>query len=56
MIIFNYQLFKSVGLSGSTSLMMCYLFSATLVRVFTPPFGALAAKQAKLEVLDLNLN
>lgn len=49
-IIFNYQLSRSIGLTGMYGLFLNYLVTATILRAATPPFGKLAAEEAKLEV------
>lgn len=54
-VIFNYQLSRSIGLGGTYGLALNYLVTATLLRAATPPFGKLAAQEAKLEVFSFNL-
>ncbi|RKP03347.1 hypothetical protein CXG81DRAFT_9682 [Caulochytrium protostelioides] len=49
LIIFNYQLARSVGVRGMWLLVVNYLVTASLLRAVTPSFGALAAKEAKFE-------
>ncbi|KAG2198072.1 hypothetical protein INT47_011907 [Mucor saturninus] len=48
-VIFNYQLTKSIGLVGMVGLTINYFVTAKLLRAVTPPFGKLAALEAKLE-------
>ncbi|KAF9362508.1 hypothetical protein BGX34_006010 [Mortierella sp. NVP85] len=48
-IIFNYQLMRSIGLSGMGGLLVSYVITAVLLRKVTPAFGKLAAVEAKLE-------
>ncbi|KAJ3270885.1 hypothetical protein HDV01_007356 [Terramyces sp. JEL0728] len=48
-VIFNYQLGRSIGLSGMWGLTLNYVITATILRAITPPFGKLAAEEAKLE-------
>ncbi|KAI8979239.1 ABC transporter transmembrane region 2-domain-containing protein [Mycotypha africana] len=49
MIIFNYQLTKSIGFVGMLGLSLNYVVTARLLRAVTPSFGKLAAEEAKLE-------
>lgn len=49
-VIFNYQLTKSIGLVGMVGIFINYMVTASLLRAVTPPFGKLAAIEAKLEV------
>jgi ATP-binding cassette, subfamily D (ALD), peroxisomal long-chain fatty acid import protein len=49
-VIFNYQLSRSIGMGGTYGLLLNYIVTATLLRAATPPFGKLAAEEAKLEV------
>ncbi|KAJ3168723.1 hypothetical protein HDU87_000969 [Geranomyces variabilis] len=49
MIIFNYQLARSIGNSGMWGLGVNYIITATILRAATPAFGRLAAVEAKLE-------
>jgi ATP-binding cassette subfamily D (ALD) long-chain fatty acid import protein len=49
-IIFNYQLMRSIGVSGMGGLFVSYVVTAFLLRMVTPAFGKLAAVEAKLEV------
>ncbi|KAF8937251.1 hypothetical protein BGZ58_003029 [Dissophora ornata] len=48
-IIFNYQLMRSIGVSGMGGLFVSYIVTAFLLRMVTPAFGKLAAVEAKLE-------
>ncbi|KAJ2777112.1 ATP-binding cassette long-chain fatty acid transporter pxa1, partial [Coemansia interrupta] len=48
-IIFNIQLIRGVGLQGTVGMFAMYMATASLLRAWTPPFGRMAAKQAKLE-------
>ncbi|KAF9569974.1 hypothetical protein EC968_002375 [Mortierella alpina] len=48
-IIFNYQLMRSIGVSGMGGLFVSYVTTAFLLRMVTPAFGKLAAVEAKLE-------
>ncbi|KAI8357023.1 ABC transporter transmembrane region 2-domain-containing protein [Mortierella sp. GBAus27b] len=48
-IIFNYQLMRSIGVSGMGGLLVSYVITAILLRKVTPAFGKLAAVEAKLE-------
>ncbi|KAH6598034.1 hypothetical protein BASA61_002952 [Batrachochytrium salamandrivorans] len=48
-IIFNYQLARSIGLNGMWGLALNYIVTATVLRAVTPPFGKVAAEEAKLE-------
>lgn len=49
MIIFNYQLARSVGTSGMWGLIINYVITAQLLRAVMPAFGKMAATEAKLE-------
>ncbi|KNC99596.1 uncharacterized protein SPPG_04983 [Spizellomyces punctatus DAOM BR117] len=49
MIIFNYQLARSIGTSGMWGLTVNYFITASILRAVTPSFGKLAAVEAKLE-------
>lgn len=53
LIIFNYQLSRTIGLTGMYGLTLNYIITATILRAATPPFGKLAAEEAKLEVFLL---
>lgn len=55
-IIFNYQLTRSIGVSGMGGLFVSYVITAVLLRKVTPAFGKLAAVEAKLEVCILVTN
>ncbi|KAJ2888221.1 ATP-binding cassette long-chain fatty acid transporter pxa1, partial [Coemansia asiatica] len=48
-IIFNIQLIRGVGLRGTVGMFAMYMATASLLRAWTPPFGKMAAAQAKLE-------
>ncbi|KAJ1818868.1 ATP-binding cassette long-chain fatty acid transporter pxa1 [Coemansia sp. RSA 2599] len=48
-IIFNIQLIRGVGLQGTVGMFAMYMATASLLRAWTPPFGKMAAAQAKLE-------
>jgi ATP-binding cassette subfamily D (ALD) long-chain fatty acid import protein len=48
-VIFNYQLFNSIGGAGMVILFVNYILTANLLRAVTPGFGKLAAVEAKLE-------
>jgi ATP-binding cassette subfamily D (ALD) long-chain fatty acid import protein len=49
LIIFNYQLSRTIGLAGMWGLALNYVVTASILRAATPPFGKLAAQEAKLE-------
>ncbi|KAJ3162869.1 hypothetical protein HK101_000651 [Irineochytrium annulatum] len=49
LVIFNYQLARSIGFLGTTLLFVNYMITASLMRAVTPSFGKLAAEEAKLE-------
>ncbi|KAI8914968.1 ABC transporter transmembrane region 2-domain-containing protein [Powellomyces hirtus] len=49
MIIFNYQLARSIGSTGMWGLTVNYMITASVLRAATPAFGRLAAVEAKLE-------
>ncbi len=49
MVIFNYQLTKSIGGTGMVSIFGIYIVTAWILRKATPGFGKLAAVEAKLE-------
>ncbi|KAJ2766113.1 ATP-binding cassette long-chain fatty acid transporter pxa1, partial [Coemansia nantahalensis] len=48
-IIFNIQLIRGVGLGGTVGMFAMYMATASLLRAWTPPFGRMAATQARLE-------
>lgn len=48
-IIFNYQLARSIGSVGMAGLFVNYLITARILRAATPAFGKMAAVEAKLE-------
>jgi ATP-binding cassette subfamily D (ALD) long-chain fatty acid import protein len=50
MIIFNFQLARSIGLTGMGGLSINYIITALIMKSVTPAFGKLAAEEAKLEV------
>ncbi|KAI8609711.1 ABC transporter transmembrane region 2-domain-containing protein [Chytriomyces sp. MP71] len=49
LVIFNYQLSRSIGTKGTFALSINYLVTASLLRALTPAFGKMAAIEAKLE-------
>ncbi|KAJ3413910.1 hypothetical protein HDV05_007352 [Chytridiales sp. JEL 0842] len=49
LIIFNYQLGRSIGFTGMVGLSLNYMITATLMRAVTPSFGKMAAIEAQLE-------
>ncbi|KAI8851152.1 ABC transporter transmembrane region 2-domain-containing protein [Chytridium lagenaria] len=49
LVIFNYQLARSIGFTGTVGLAVNYMITASLMRAVTPAFGKLAAQEAKLE-------
>ncbi|KAJ3311471.1 hypothetical protein HDU76_003113 [Blyttiomyces sp. JEL0837] len=49
LVIFNYQLARSIGLGGMVALTVNYMITASLMRAVTPAFGKMAAVEAKLE-------
>ncbi|KAJ3094476.1 hypothetical protein HDU97_008026 [Phlyctochytrium planicorne] len=49
LVIFNYQLARSIGFTGTLGLFVNYMITASLMRAVTPAFGKLAAQEAKLE-------
>ncbi|KAJ3124384.1 hypothetical protein HK100_011251 [Physocladia obscura] len=49
LVIFNYQLSRSIGPKGTFALGINYVVTATLLRALTPAFGKMAAVEAKLE-------
>ncbi|KAI8829901.1 ABC transporter transmembrane region 2-domain-containing protein [Chytriomyces cf. hyalinus JEL632] len=49
LIIFNYQLSRSIGPKGTLALAVNYCVTASLLRALTPAFGKMAAVEAKLE-------
>ncbi|KAJ2397114.1 ATP-binding cassette long-chain fatty acid transporter pxa1 [Coemansia sp. RSA 2603] len=48
-VVFNIQLVRGVGLQGTLGMFAMYMATASLLRAWTPPFGKMAAAQAKLE-------
>jgi len=49
LILFNFQLGRSIGKWGSAGLMLNYFATAWILKKVTPAFGKLAAIEAKLE-------
>lgn len=49
LILFNYQLGKSIGKFGSMGLIINYLITGWILRQITPAFGKLSAVETKLE-------
>ncbi|KAJ3353577.1 hypothetical protein HDU83_006655 [Entophlyctis luteolus] len=49
LVIFNYQLSRSIGVKGTIALGVNYVITASLLRALTPAFGKMAAIEAKLE-------
>jgi ATP-binding cassette subfamily D (ALD) long-chain fatty acid import protein len=49
-LIFNYQLIQGIGFYGTVGMFINYIVTARIIRATTPPFGKLAAVEAKLEV------
>ncbi|MBW0521709.1 hypothetical protein O181_061424 [Austropuccinia psidii MF-1] len=49
LILFNYQLGKSIGRIGSIGLIVNYLITGWILRQITPAFGKLSAVETKLE-------
>jgi hypothetical protein len=49
LLLFNYQLSRSLGARGSVLLFINYYATVALLRAVTPAFGRLAAVEAKLE-------
>ncbi|POW21011.1 hypothetical protein PSHT_02874 [Puccinia striiformis] len=49
LILFNYQLGKSIGKAGSLGLAINYLITGWILRQITPAFGKLSAVETKLE-------
>ncbi|TQS34363.1 hypothetical protein Golomagni_05256 [Golovinomyces magnicellulatus] len=48
-LVFNYQLYWSLGSLGLTGLMSNYILTATLLRRLSPPFGKLKAVEGRKE-------
>jgi ATP-binding cassette subfamily D (ALD) long-chain fatty acid import protein len=48
-VIFNYQLARSIGYAGTWGLLINYFVTFSILRKLTPNFGKLAAEEAKLE-------
>jgi ATP-binding cassette subfamily D (ALD) long-chain fatty acid import protein len=49
LVIFNFQLSRSLGVLGNTMLWVNYLSTSTLLRSVTPSFAKMAAVEARLE-------
>ena len=49
MLVFNYQLYRSLGPLALTGLLANYFTTATLLRRLSPPFGKLKAVEGKKE-------
>ncbi|KAJ1537283.1 hypothetical protein HK096_009535, partial [Nowakowskiella sp. JEL0078] len=49
MVIFNYQIFRTIGIAGMTGLMLNWIVTARIMRMLSPSFGKLAAEEAHLE-------
>lgn len=49
LIVFNYQLGRSLGWGGVSGLFLNYILTGWILRQVTPAFGKLAAIEAKLE-------
>lgn len=49
LILFNYQLGKSIGKLGSAGLVINYILTGWILRQITPAFGKLSAVETKLE-------
>jgi ATP-binding cassette, subfamily D (ALD), peroxisomal long-chain fatty acid import protein len=49
MLVFNYQLYRSLGLPASLLIIANYFGSTWLLRKVSPAFGRLAAVEARLE-------
>jgi ATP-binding cassette subfamily D (ALD) long-chain fatty acid import protein len=49
LIVFNYQLYRSLGPLAFTGIMVNYIGSAWMLRKLSPPFGKLAATQGRRE-------
>jgi len=49
MIVFNYQLYRSLGLPATVLILANYAGSTWLLRKVSPAFGRLAAMEARLE-------
>lgn len=49
MVVFNYQLYRSLGLPATLLILANYAGSTWLLRKVSPAFGRLAAAEARLE-------
>lgn len=49
-VIFNYQLVRSIGSRGMWGIVINYIVTANIMRAITPSFGKMAAEEARLEV------
>lgn len=49
-IIFNYQIARTIGVAGMSGLLLNYFITALIMKAITPSFGKFAATEAKLEV------
>ncbi|EPS43717.1 hypothetical protein H072_2298 [Dactylellina haptotyla CBS 200.50] len=49
LVVFNWQLMRSLGLAGVGGLLSNYFLTAYILKKYSPPFGKLAAVQAKKE-------
>ncbi|KAK6512011.1 hypothetical protein TWF481_000909 [Arthrobotrys musiformis] len=49
LVVFNWQLMRSLGLAGVGGLLSNYFLTAYVLKKYSPPFGKLAAVQAKKE-------
>ncbi|KAF3938138.1 hypothetical protein ABW19_dt0210013 [Dactylella cylindrospora] len=49
LVVFNWQLMRSLGLAGVSGLLSNYFLTAYVLKKYSPPFGKLAAVQAKKE-------
>ncbi|KAI0997308.1 Peroxisomal long-chain fatty acid import protein 2 [Podosphaera aphanis] len=49
LLVFNYQLYRSLGLLGLSGILSNYFLTATLLRRLSPPFGKLKAVEGRKE-------